>query len=46
MLIYPGKLTKGNSFRIGTIGDINEENIRSLAKEVQAYLTEKSIKLQ
>jgi len=29
-LIYPGKLTVGETFRIGSIGDIHEKDIINL----------------
>jgi 2-aminoethylphosphonate-pyruvate transaminase len=33
-VIYPGKLTAANTFRIGTIGDIGPDDIRRLIKAV------------
>jgi 2-aminoethylphosphonate-pyruvate transaminase len=36
--IYPGKLTKRPSFRIGTIGQVDEKVIRAFAKAVEDVL--------
>jgi len=43
LVIYPGKLTKAESFRIGSIGEINLENISTLCEAIKGYLTEKHI---
>ena len=36
--IYPGKLTKRPSFRIGTIGQINDKVIKALARAIEEVL--------
>ena len=38
-LIYPGKLSPANSFRIGTIGRISEQNVRDLVAAIGRYAT-------
>jgi 2-aminoethylphosphonate-pyruvate transaminase len=35
-LIYPGKLSQANCFRIGTIGRINEKNVKDLVAAIAA----------
>lgn len=35
-VIYPGKLSQADCFRIGTIGHINEENVRDLLAAMAA----------
>lgn len=42
--IYPGKLTKRPSFRIGTIGRIDEKIIREFARAVEEVLTEMDVR--
>ena len=37
-IIYPGKTTKINSFRIGNIGEISENDINQLTKNIKIYL--------
>ncbi|EGR28457.1 hypothetical protein IMG5_174960 [Ichthyophthirius multifiliis] len=41
MVIYPGKLTKADSFRIGSIGEINNQNISQLCEYIHDYLVVK-----
>ena len=36
--IYPGKLTDKDTFRIGTIGEIYEEDILQLTEIMKAYM--------
>ena len=36
-VIYPGKLSQANCFRIGTIGRINEQNVRDLVAAIARY---------
>jgi 2-aminoethylphosphonate-pyruvate transaminase len=36
-VIYPGKLSRADSFRIGTIGSINEQNVRDLVAVIGRY---------
>lgn len=43
-IIYPGKLTQVNTFRIGTIGRIFESDIRSLLSAVSETLNEMGVK--
>jgi 2-aminoethylphosphonate-pyruvate transaminase len=38
-VIYPGKLSRDDCFRIGTIGRINEQNVRDLVAEISRYAT-------
>ena len=37
-MIYPGKLSERNTFRIGNIGDIREEQITGLLAAVERYV--------
>ena len=39
-LIYPGKLSQDNCFRIGTIGRINEKNMGDLVAAIGEVLDE------
>ncbi len=41
--IYPGKLTKRPSFRIGTIGQIDETVMRSVLKAIREVLREMKV---
>lgn len=43
MVIYPGKLTKAESFRIGSIGEITTDDIRVLCDMISEYLAVKNI---
>ena len=43
LVIYPGKLTEGLSFRIGSIGEVYEKNILELIEAIKQYLVEKKI---
>ena len=36
-VIYPGKLSRANCFRIGTIGRINEQDVRDLVAAIGRY---------
>ena len=36
--IYPGKLTDADTFRIGVIGEIYEEDIQKLTEIMQEYM--------
>jgi 2-aminoethylphosphonate-pyruvate transaminase len=38
-VIYPGKLSRADCFRIGTIGRINEQNVRDLVAAIGDYAT-------
>jgi 2-aminoethylphosphonate-pyruvate transaminase len=42
-LIYPGKLTKTDCFRIGNIGDIHEADIKDLLEAVRQALEEMDV---
>ncbi|MCA0432674.1 MAG: 2-aminoethylphosphonate--pyruvate transaminase [Proteobacteria bacterium] len=42
--IYPGKLTKRPSFRIGTIGQIDEQVVRAFARAVEEVLTDMDVR--
>lgn len=37
-VIYPGKLTDADTFRIGNIGDIHENDMNSLCKVIENYM--------
>src|SRR5699024_7462018 len=37
-VLYPGKLTEVDTFRIGNIGEINENDIQTLCNEIEAYM--------
>lgn len=43
-VIYPGKLTEGDCFRIGTIGHIFPEDVRALLVAIQSSLEEMGIR--
>lgn len=43
-IIYPGKLTQVNTFRIGTIGRIFESDIRSLLSAISETINEMGVK--
>jgi 2-aminoethylphosphonate-pyruvate transaminase len=44
-LIYPGKLTKINSFRIGCIGRLDETDMRGVLVAIREVLTEMGVRL-
>jgi len=41
-VIYPGKLTELDTFRIGNIGDVHEEDITALCKVIENYMAVKN----
>ena len=41
--IYPGKLTKRPSFRIGTIGKVDEKVMRGVLKAIKDVLAEMNV---
>jgi len=43
-IIYPGKLTQVNTFRIGTIGRLFEGDIRGLLAAIKETLDEMGVK--
>ena len=43
-VIYPGKLSRANCFRVGTIGRINEEKVRDLVTAIDRVLRSRVIK--
>ena len=43
LIIYPGKVANRDSFRIGSIGELYEEDMLRLVKEIENYLKEKNI---
>ena len=43
-VIYPGKLTVADSFRIGCIGRIGETEMRAFLEAVKAVMTELNVK--
>ena len=44
-VIYPGKLSKANAFRIGNIGQIFPEDVKALIAAIGEVLTEEEIKM-
>ena len=44
-VIYPGKLTKADAFRIGNIGRITEQDIRDLLEAIKITLNEMGVEL-
>ncbi len=44
-VIYPGKLTKADTFRIGCIGRISETDIRGALEAIRTTLTEMGVRL-
>jgi 2-aminoethylphosphonate-pyruvate transaminase len=44
-VIYPGKLTQANAFRIGNIGRITEDDIRNLLEAIRVTLDEMGVVL-
>ena len=42
--IYPGKLTDKDTFRIGTIGEIYEEDILQLTQIMKDYMESRGLK--
>jgi len=44
-VIYPGKLSKANAFRIGNIGQIFPEDVKALIAAIREVLTEEEIKM-
>ena len=44
-IIYPGKLTQVNTFRIGTIGRLFEGDIRGLLAAIRETLDEMGVKI-
>ena len=41
-VIYPGKLTDVDTFRIGNIGDIHEEDMLALCEIIENYMVVKN----
>ena len=41
-VIYPGKLTDVDTFRIGNIGDIHEEDMLALCEVIENYMVVKN----
>lgn len=39
-IIYPGKITKADTFRMGCIGDLDEKNIQEALKAIKSTLAE------
>jgi len=37
-VLYPGKLTEINTFRVGNIGEVYEEDIKRLCNVIQQYM--------
>ncbi|WP_343304374.1 hypothetical protein AAHN97_22610 [Chitinophaga niabensis] len=44
-MIYPGKLSKTNAFRIGNIGQIFPEDVTALVKAIGEILQEENISI-
>lgn len=45
-MIYPGKLTKVDTFRIGCIGQIEKDDMKNIVKAVSSVLLEMGVKLK
>ena len=45
-LIYPGKLTIADTFRIGCIGDLDEKDMHNTIKAVREVVEDLNIKLE
>jgi 2-aminoethylphosphonate-pyruvate transaminase len=45
MVIYPGKVSRADSFRIGTIGRICPEQVEALVSEIETVLDKLGVKL-
>jgi 2-aminoethylphosphonate-pyruvate transaminase len=45
ILIYPGKLAKKNSFRIGSIGELKRQDFEELVELTKEYLKENGIQV-
>jgi 2-aminoethylphosphonate-pyruvate transaminase len=45
-LIYPGKLTVADTFRIGCIGNLDEYDMYNAIKSIKEVLTELQIKIK
>ena len=43
--IYPGKISRANTFRLANIGDIHQEDIQNFLFHLQQYLQEYNIKV-
>lgn len=46
LVIYPGKVSKANCFRIGNIGRINTEDIERLLREIENSLVEMLVSIK
>ncbi len=44
-VIYPGKLSKADAFRIGNIGQIYPDDVRALIKEIGEVLVEEAVEV-
>ena len=44
-IIYPGKMAKVDSFRIGCIGHIDKKNVKNLTKQINKFLKIKKISI-
>ena len=40
--LYPGKLMDADSFRIGNIGDLHEEDFKELVQHINHYMEERA----
>ena len=45
MLIYPGKLTYLDTFRLGSIGDLHPKDCEKIMKHIKDFLIESKVKL-
>ena len=43
MVIYPGKVSRANCFRVGTIGRIFPENVKALLSEIESVLAQMGV---
>lgn len=43
MVIYPGKKTKAPTFRIGSIGELEPEDMERLINRIKEYVSKRNI---
>lgn len=46
LVIYPGKVTRGDCFRIGTIGELYPEDVEELLAAIKAVSKDMGVKLK
>ncbi|CAD8122929.1 unnamed protein product [Paramecium sonneborni] len=45
LIIYPGKMTKAETFRIGSIGALTMDHMISLIEEIKTYITDTNLQV-